>query len=85
MELVVMKDEVPGTRYYPKDPDNEDHRKMSNQITKQFTSFDEMYDRSEKIAQKIVKKQYCPNSVKKKKPKEFREWRRDFIRETDGD
>jgi len=32
-----------------------------------------------------MKKQYCLNSAKKKKPKEFREWRRDYIRETDGD
>lgn len=85
MELVVVKDEAPGTRYLPQDPENEEHRKAANLLTKQLNAFEEMNERNEKIAAKIVKKQYCLNSTKKKKPKEFREWRRDYIRESDGD
>lgn len=33
----------------------------------------------------MYKKQYCTNLLKKKKPKELREWKRDYIRETDGE
>lgn len=54
-------------------------------MTKQLNAFEEMNDRNEKIAAKVAKKQANVNSNKKKKPKEFREWRRDYIRETDGD
>lgn len=85
MELHVVKDETTATRYLPADPDCEEHRKAATLLTKHIGTFEEMYDKNEKIATKVMKKQYCLNSAKKKKPKEFREWRRDYIRETDGD
>jgi len=80
-----VKDETPHTRYVAVDPENVDDRAAAQTLTRQLQNFEEIDDKNEKIAIKIARKQYTTNSAKKKKPKEFREWKRDYIRDTDGD
>lgn len=48
-----------------------------------MNNFDEIEERNEIVAAKIMKKQYCMKIGKKLKPKELAIWKRDYIRETD--
>lgn len=83
LELAIIKDETPGTRYIAKDNDCAEDRRAATELTKAMNNFDEIEERNEIVAAKIMKKQYCMKIGKKLKPKELAIWKRDYIRETD--
>lgn len=51
-----MKDETNGTRFIAKDPDVTEDRKAATELTKAMNNFDEIEERNEIVAAKILKK-----------------------------
>jgi hypothetical protein len=83
LELAIVKDETNGTRFIAKDPESTEDRKAATELTKAMNNFDEIEERNEIIAAKIMKKQHCMKIGKRLKPKELSQWKKDYIREND--
>jgi hypothetical protein len=56
LELAIVKDETNGTRFIAKDPESTEERKAATELTKAMNNFDEIEERNEIIAAKIMKK-----------------------------
>lgn len=56
LELAIVTDEASGTRYVAKDPEIAEDRKAATELTKAMNNFDEIEERNEVVAAKIMKK-----------------------------